>query len=209
LIQCPAELLHLLTLVILLQIPIIGDSLLIALIFLPRLVLTRHFWTPEQRCRFWTINLNRRQRWHYAPIIDDLTRLQKIDIHPMSYRKLANVQLSSISSFGFIHQFHLYRSNAIFGLIGGATAINRRCRLLAQLDRLISARGIDQLDAQELHKQLYLRQLAFANQSIDEMRQSLQQWCHFSAELSLTNARHLSLMAHAPILLQDYRTVSS
>ncbi|VDO94697.1 unnamed protein product [Heligmosomoides polygyrus] len=59
LVQSGGELAKMIALVVVLQIPGPGDILILLLIFFPRLILTRHFWSDAQRKKYFQLDVQR------------------------------------------------------------------------------------------------------------------------------------------------------
>uniref|UniRef100_A0A915C7E2 Letm1 RBD domain-containing protein n=2 Tax=Parascaris univalens TaxID=6257 RepID=A0A915C7E2_PARUN len=196
LIQCPTEILHIVVLLILLQIPIIGESLCVAIVFFPRLVLTRHFWTNEQRKDFWIASMKRSANLHFKPIRD---RLRKLGITiPASIRDLRSLKTPPLEALSFTHLYHLCRIHHIIPFMG-VRHLHRRANALRQLDRhLLHSEAVDAMSDQQLYLQLYLRRLQYYGMTIDEMRVLLKKWVHYSSAPGLKTSEYL----HAPALFQ-------
>uniref|UniRef100_A0A914VTN5 Letm1 RBD domain-containing protein n=1 Tax=Plectus sambesii TaxID=2011161 RepID=A0A914VTN5_9BILA len=202
LIQCPNEMVHMFWLVVLLQIPLVGDVLIIAIIFLPRLILTRHFWTPDQREEFWSYTIKERQGRHYRPVAQ---ALQEHSIQsPLTYEDLSRLAVNTDPlpdprSLSFLEKYHLCRAYGILPTFGCIDRLERRTIAIQAHDLIIAKENLDDVNAAELHKYMHLRQLAFWGKSDSEMRESIRRWLNFSTG-GKANAP-LTLLMYAPILL--------
>jgi hypothetical protein len=167
-----------------------------AIIFFPRYVLTRHFWRKEQREKFWTATLAKNQEQHYPPIVSHL-KSQKVSF-PVSPDRISDVHVEPLDVLPVSYLLHLFRVHNAF-LMTGTRGLVRRADLLRKLDEMLlkNEGEVDQLDAEELQKQLYMRRLRFDGLNETEMREKLHQWLTHCGPLSNT-----SLYLHAPVLTQ-------
>ncbi|VDO38205.1 unnamed protein product [Haemonchus placei] len=96
LVQSGGELAKMLALVVVLQIPGPGDILILLLIFFPRLILTRHFWSDAQRKKFFQIDVERSlKNCSLRSLIGDpssveqirLTNLDQLNFETLAYNE--------------------------------------------------------------------------------------------------------------------------
>uniref|UniRef100_A0A7E4WBA0 Letm1 RBD domain-containing protein n=1 Tax=Panagrellus redivivus TaxID=6233 RepID=A0A7E4WBA0_PANRE len=230
-IQCPSELFHLLTLITLLQIPLIGDALIVmvltnlhtrpeigkliaivviaplplaiylfafAIIFFPRHVLTRHFWSKHQKREYWSLEWKKKASYHYPALVDAIKATNKITV-PASLSDITTMTVPKIKELDFSQVYHLARVHRFFP-VNMANSLRWRAEALKHLDAVLlrESGDIDKMDTEELQTQLYIRCLKFSGKSDDEMRTLLRTWLKNSAKL----AERPSLYLHAPVLHQ-------
>uniref|UniRef100_A0A7E4WBP3 Letm1 RBD domain-containing protein n=1 Tax=Panagrellus redivivus TaxID=6233 RepID=A0A7E4WBP3_PANRE len=197
-IQCPSELFHLLTLITLLQIPLIGDALIVMVIFFPRHVLTRHFWSKHQKREYWSLEWKKKASYHYPALVDAIKATNKITV-PASLSDITTMTVPKIKELDFSQVYHLARVHRFFP-VNMANSLRWRAEALKHLDAVLlrESGDIDKMDTEELQTQLYIRCLKFSGKSDDEMRTLLRTWLKNSAKL----AERPSLYLHAPVLHQ-------
>uniref|UniRef100_A0A0M3IPB5 Letm1 RBD domain-containing protein n=1 Tax=Ascaris lumbricoides TaxID=6252 RepID=A0A0M3IPB5_ASCLU len=160
--------------IILIPLPMTFYFLGAALVFFPRLVLTRHFWTNDQRKDFWTASMKRSANLHFRPIRD---RLRKLGITiPASIRDLRSLKAPPLEALSFTHLYHLCRIHHVIPFMG-VHHLHRRANALRQLDRhLLRSEAVDAMSDQ----QLYLHQMLTAGvspqASIEQLTEDLLQW---------------------------------
>ncbi|VDO30728.1 unnamed protein product [Brugia timori] len=219
LLQCPSEITHIITLLMLLQIPVVGESLCtkeellklavivifiplpltvyifaLAVVFFPRLVLTRHFWTIDQRKRFWSISLKRTAQMHFDPL---RKYLQKLDVNVQTpLKELKKLELPEMNTYSLGHLYHLSRLHRVSFLTAGVRGLHDRAEILRHLDRLLKEDTvIDMMNEQQLHEQFYLRRLQYDGLSEEKMKCLLKNWVQHLTDPCLET----SLFLHVPI----------
>ncbi|KAI6182221.1 hypothetical protein M3Y97_00356900 [Aphelenchoides bicaudatus] len=187
-IQVPLEFYKLIALLVILQIPGPGDLIILAAVFFPRYVLTRHFWTESQKQKFWQQFFNE----SYRP------QIQKNRLH-FQLSRFPKIEMPDFNDLDFKHLLCLFRLHNI-SLLSGTHGLKKHATLLSQLDKLMleDQKSIDQLSEIELQNQLYVRRVDYANKSKEEMAKLLKDWVSNLKELS----DKPSLYLHAPVLLQ-------
>uniref|UniRef100_A0A1I8H879 LETM1 domain-containing protein n=1 Tax=Macrostomum lignano TaxID=282301 RepID=A0A1I8H879_9PLAT len=168
------------------------------LFYFPRLFLTEHFWTPEQRLEFSSAQLRRRQS-EYRHLIDDLAFLQP-QLNSAALRILLhNIHLSRASG---ISAFRLYREYRLW----------RLAKLLYEEDRAVERANFVFADptkpsdpaAERLLRQQFCLARGYQswNRPDSEADKFVRQWCRLSAGLRDTNnERRLAFMLHLPSLM--------
>uniref|UniRef100_A0A1I7YXN5 Letm1 RBD domain-containing protein n=1 Tax=Steinernema glaseri TaxID=37863 RepID=A0A1I7YXN5_9BILA len=235
-VQCPPELAYIAVLLFLLQIPIVGETIIVfvglpwvslgvtseeisklygivaiavmpftiyiigfAIIFFPRLILTRHFWSNEQRKDFWAYSLKKSAARHYQPIAEGVKSLdEKVKI-PMRFEDLGQLKMPPLIEFPMSHIIRLCLVHRCFPF-SGIRRLNHRAEVIRELDsrQLNELHLVDEMDDQQLYMHLFIRRLQYDGKSIPEMRQLLKSWLVASKAIS----HDPSLMIHAPILCQ-------
>ncbi|CAG9538970.1 unnamed protein product [Cercopithifilaria johnstoni] len=195
LLQCPSEITHIITLLMLLQLPVVGESLCVMLIFFPRFVLTRHFWTSDQRKKFWSTNLKRAARMHFVPL---RKYLQNLDINVQtSLKELKKLELPEISTYSLGHLYHLSKLHRVSLFTAGVRGLHDRAEILRHLDYSLKNEdsAIDMMSEQQLCEQFYLRRLQYDGLSEEKMKCLLKNWVQHLSDPHLKTP----LFLHAPI----------
>ncbi|CAG9538971.1 unnamed protein product [Cercopithifilaria johnstoni] len=249
LLQCPSEITHIITLLMLLQLPVVGESLCVmlaykncfltgealhgsggaklhviklktkeellklaviiifvplpftvyifalAVIFFPRFVLTRHFWTSDQRKKFWSTNLKRAARMHFVPL---RKYLQNLDINVQtSLKELKKLELPEISTYSLGHLYHLSKLHRVSLFTAGVRGLHDRAEILRHLDYSLKNEdsAIDMMSEQQLCEQFYLRRLQYDGLSEEKMKCLLKNWVQHLSDPHLKTP----LFLHAPI----------
>lgn len=196
LIQTNEELFKLVIVLILIPLPLTVYLFAVAITFCPRLILTRHFWTNEQRRSFWTDTLNNSVNSHLRPIGEELKRM-KVNL-PSSIDGLKEVETPQIETLSLIHLYHLARLHHL-APFAGTKGLYSRAQILRQLDYFLSRSGaVDEMNDQQLYLHLYLRRLQSCNMSTEEMRNLLKKWIQYSCSPDLRTSAYL----HAPAIIQ-------
>jgi len=169
--------------------------ILLAVFLAPRFILTRHFWTPEQRREFWTKSLKFKRDVHFSALAEAFEK-RAISL-PVAIDRLSQLSLPPLFDFGYMHQLRLARVHSVFLPMGGSVRLEMRARALTALDRMLTHR-LDSMSEPQLVEQLFLRRLPFSNKSPSEMRETLRQWVRMSKEVDGNS----SLYLHAPFLVQ-------
>uniref|UniRef100_A0A1I7YY72 Letm1 RBD domain-containing protein n=1 Tax=Steinernema glaseri TaxID=37863 RepID=A0A1I7YY72_9BILA len=170
-----------------------------AIIFFPRLILTRHFWSNEQRKDFWAYSLKKSAARHYQPIAEGVKSLdEKVKI-PMRFEDLGQLKMPPLIEFPMSHIIRLCLVHRCFPF-SGIRRLNHRAEVIRELDsrQLNELHLVDEMDDQQLYMHLFIRRLQYDGKSIPEMRQLLKSWLVASKAIS----HDPSLMIHAPILCQ-------
>ncbi|EFO24865.2 hypothetical protein LOAG_03622 [Loa loa] len=195
LLQCPSEITHIITLLMLLQIPVVGESLCVMLVFFPRLILTRHFWTNDQRKRFWSTSLKRTAQMHFDPL---RKYLQNFDINVQTpLKELKKLELPEMNTYSLGHLYHLSRLHRVSLLTGGVRGLHDRAEILRHLDHSLKSEhtAIDVMNEQQLYEQFYLRRLQYDGLSEEKMKCLLKNWVQHLTDPHLK----ASLFLHIPI----------
>jgi len=178
--------------------PFVFYGIALSIVFFPRYVLTRHFWTENQKQKFWQHFFDNSYKPRLQRLADFACPKYAKSV-PLSGGDLAGVEMPDLNELDVKHLFHLFRLHNI-SLFTGTNGLKKHARFLAQLDAVMAEdrESIERLTDIQLKNHLYIRRLDFKDKSAEEMRESLHDWI---ANLkSLSNAPTVYL--HAPILLQ-------
>ncbi|KAK6105740.1 LETM1-like family protein [Brugia pahangi] len=194
LLQTKEELLKLAVIVIFIPLPLTVYIFALAVVFFPRLVLTRHFWTNDQRKRFWSTSLKRTAQMHFDPL---RKYLQKLDINVQTpLKELKKLELPEMNTYSLGHLYHLSRLHRVSFLTAGVRGLHDRAEILRHLDRLLKEDTvIDMMNEQQLHEQFYLRRLQYDGLSEEKMKCLLKNWVQHLTDPCLET----SLFLHVPI----------
>ncbi|GMT00492.1 hypothetical protein PENTCL1PPCAC_22666, partial [Pristionchus entomophagus] len=150
LVQSPREVKKTILLILTLNIPGPGDILILLLIFFPRLILTRHFWTREQREEFWLADIKKG--------VEAAKTLTQSSL-PSKIEELTQVQKGLLS--------RLY--GGIFPW--SSSKLNQRYFLTHNID---SRLDVSSLTRDQLLFHLYIRRVPYViNESEDSLRKRL------------------------------------
>jgi len=198
LIQCKSEIFYVPLLLALLQIPIIGELIIFMAIFAPRVVLTRHFWSQEDRKNVQLAEITKCLGQHFPPICSFLE--SKTLRCPVRLEDLSSTRLPSLDELRFIHIFHLSR---IYKVLPLKSSLLRRASELQALDYAFSKdlNSIDRLSVEDMQTNMYVRKVNFMMISPEDMRLFLRKWVVSSLSAPLNPSQYL----HAPILMQSSR----
>ncbi|EJW79409.1 hypothetical protein WUBG_09682, partial [Wuchereria bancrofti] len=132
LLQTKEELLKLAVIVIFIPLPLTVYIFALAVVFFPRLVLTRHFWTNDQRKRFWSTSLKRTAQMHFDPL---RKYLQKLDVNVQTpLKELKKLELPEMNTYSLGHLYHLSRLHRVNFLTAGVRGLHDRAEILRHLD---------------------------------------------------------------------------
>ncbi|CAJ0946417.1 unnamed protein product, partial [Mesorhabditis belari] len=142
-----------------------------AVIFFPRLILTRHFWTDAQRIEFFAKEVQASQ---------DKAASLKGDLKTSSVEKLA---LPGITDLDTDKTTSLARLHGLIPLpLPGLTRrLISRSKALHRLDRVLS---LNELTDRQLVFHCYIRRINFTGFSTEQMRAALQTWILLTSGLS-------------------------
>ncbi|CAL2030563.1 unnamed protein product [Caenorhabditis brenneri] len=171
LVQSGGELFKMLTLIVILQIPGPGDILILMLIFFPRLVLTRHFWSDEQRREFFQLEVTK------ALISGEQLLNTFGSPSPSDENKLKPLDKLNSSEMLLAHGLH-----SMYPLPGSKTRILKRMEALRALDNILPA-AIDGFNERQLIFNCYIRKIDIGKKSSTEMRDSLRQYVKFTSRM--------------------------
>ncbi|PAV76521.1 hypothetical protein WR25_13648 [Diploscapter pachys] len=165
---------------ILLPLPLTVYIIGAAIIFFPRLVLTRHFWSDEQRFEYFHREVYDSQ---FRTLPGLITLYKKPQDVPQKFEDLdINVQ------------FSLLRLHGIYPIpFLGMKRLLKRMEFLKELDKQIRPK-INSLTERQLIFNLYIRRLDFSLLTADQMRETLRKWVEFSSNLS--NVQYLFAPVH-------------
>jgi len=199
--------------------PPIAELYFLLMICYPRVLLTRHFWTPHQNEKFRAIFFQK-QNQHRTKIIEslmaelekrknetgaaDLIKLfnasKSTSQAPLSLSDLRHYA-STISTIGidqlpFVHQFHLLSAHGMWpGMPFYTSRLHQRAELIQAIDAKLAGENIDHLPLSDLAQSLNVRKLNDIGLSEDEKRQLLKQWITLAKSNSSS-----SFILHAVIL---------
>ncbi|CAD5206229.1 unnamed protein product [Bursaphelenchus okinawaensis] len=186
LLQTQEELPKLVTITILAPLPFTLYGLALSIIFFPRFVLTRHFWTDQQKEKFW-------QMMYKYTFLPRIRRLQNLNQN-MSLTEPKNVKLVDLSVSHLLNLCKLHRSMPLYGCRG----LEQRAKILSQLDYVVD-KELDGMEKLELRNHMFLRRLDFHQKSEEEMRSDLQNWIAESKKIQ----SNPGLLLHLPVLLTE------
>jgi len=189
----------------------------IAIIFLPRLILTHHFWSLAQRSEFMQICVDDRLSLANAFLRPRMleyikTKFLRWPQHPYDFEYLHFLAEQDLSSaiMSASHRFHLCRLQQcgfVYSfLLSNPLDKHPRICALNEMDRRLSPTDIATMNGKQIERQLYMRTICIDGLSNDSLRMILQKWAHFA---QTTNCTWTKL--HAPALLQCHgksRTLS-
>jgi len=185
--------------------PFVFYLLALSILFFPRHVLTRHFWTETQKQKFWQQYFKE----SHQPRIRELAKItcpKYTKEIPLSANDLAKVKMPDLNDLDFKHLFQLFRLHNI-SMLTGTNGLKKHAGLLAQLDKLMTEDKeiIENLTDIQLKNHLYVRRLSFEGKSTDEMRQFLREWTNNLKDLSNEPTVYL----HTPALLDSNSSKST
>uniref|UniRef100_A0A1I7X7Y9 LETM1 domain-containing protein n=1 Tax=Heterorhabditis bacteriophora TaxID=37862 RepID=A0A1I7X7Y9_HETBA len=165
---------------ILLPLPLTIYLIGFAIIFFPRLVLTRHFWSDNQRKKFFLYDVTKS--------MTKGTVLRRIIGNPSSVNcihlpKIEELPTSLVHVLSSIHSFYY--------LPGISRRLSKRCEAMRELDKRLYAE-IDCLTSRQLYfyftlkiyfQHMYIRRIDYTKQSEQEMRDILRKWLKFTSNL--------------------------
>ncbi|KAL3997295.1 LETM1-like family protein [Acanthocheilonema viteae] len=195
LLQTKEELLKLGIIVILIPLPFTVFIFALAVVLFPRFVLTRHFWTSDQRKKFWSTNLRRIARMHFNPLRKSL---QNLDVNvQVSLKELKKLELPEINTYSLGHLYHLSKLHGVSLLTAGVRGLHDRAELLRYLDHSLKNEdtAIDMMSEQQLYEQFYLRRLQYDGLSEEKMKCLLKNWVRHLTDPHLKTP----LFLHLPI----------
>ncbi|VDK87995.1 unnamed protein product [Litomosoides sigmodontis] len=195
LLQTKEDLLKLAIIVVLIPLPFTVFIFALAMVLFPRLILTRHFWTSDQRKKFWSISLKRTARIHFDPLRKCLQNLG-VNVQA-SLNELKELELSDTSTYSLGHLYHLSKLHQVSLLTAGVRGLHDRAEILRCLDHSLKseATAIDMMSEQQLYEQFYLRRLQYDGLSEKKMKCLLKNWVKHLTDPHLKTP----LFLHAPI----------
>lgn len=173
LVQNPVELPRLAFVMSLLPFPFTFYIIGLAIIFFPRIFLTRHFWSNDQRREFFQIEITESlssatQMFECIGGPADISDLRL----PANIGDLKPDQVSS-----------LCKLHGVLPLPGRVDRLSRRADALKELDKLL-ATNINSLTTQQLYFHMYIRRLNYDGKNDNDMRNILKLWIKYAARLN-------------------------
>ncbi|CAJ0571329.1 unnamed protein product, partial [Mesorhabditis spiculigera] len=171
LVQSGRELMKMSFLVTILQIPGPGDVLILLLIFFPRLILTRHFWTDAQRAEFFASEVQKSQK-AAQQILADLKTV-----------KIENVALPALKELDNSKMADLARLHGLIPLPlpGLKRRLETRAEALRRLDHVLN---FSSLTNRQIVFHCYIRRIDFSGMSNAQMIDALTEWSQRTRRLS-------------------------
>ncbi|WKX91625.1 hypothetical protein Q1695_010002 [Nippostrongylus brasiliensis] len=168
LVQSGGELAKMLSLVVVLQIPGPGDILILLLIFFPRHILTRHFWSDEQRKKFFQLDIERSlANTGLADVLGNPTSVDKVRQH-----KVEELNFETLVALAALH--------SIYPLPGVRNRFAQRCKAMRRLDKIM-ANNLELFTERQLHFHLFIRRINVeANATDNDLRKTLRKWIQFT-----------------------------
>uniref|UniRef100_A0A0N5BWS1 LETM1 domain-containing protein n=1 Tax=Strongyloides papillosus TaxID=174720 RepID=A0A0N5BWS1_STREA len=202
LIKTSSDLSKVLTLAVVAPIPLTIYPLALAIVFLPRLVLTHHFWSRQKYKEFFSKNIFLRSRFHY----DSLSSMVKINHQqslPLKFGDI-NKEVVTVPSFdemSVLERYHLLRFHQV-SLFNGIKKLKERSLLIHCLDdklRKTLDNSVDKMNEQEIIVQLYMRKIYFENTDDTEfLRKKLVEWLRHSEKFYIKGNE--GFLLYAPII---------
>ncbi|CAI5439173.1 unnamed protein product [Caenorhabditis angaria] len=136
-----------------------------AVIFFPRLVLTRHFWSDEQRREFFQLEVTK-------ALINGEQLLKEVSVETV---KPAD-QLETAQLF-LLHGLH-----SMYLLPGSTNRIQKRIEALRSLDSLIPLE-IEQMNERQLIFNCYIRKIDIGSKNKEQLKTSLLDYVKFTSRM--------------------------
>ncbi|PIC50838.1 hypothetical protein B9Z55_001584 [Caenorhabditis nigoni] len=155
----------------LLPVPLSVYVFAFAVIFFPRLVLTRHFWSDEQRREFFQLEVTK------ALISGEQLLSTFGSPSPSDENKLKPMDKLDTSEMLLVHGMH-----SMYPLPGAKRRIEKRMEALRALDNLMPS-AIDGFNERQLIFNCYIRKIDIGKKSESEMRDSLRQYVKFTSRM--------------------------
>ncbi|KAK6729546.1 hypothetical protein RB195_006535 [Necator americanus] len=171
LVQMPIELPRVAVTAVLIPLPFGFYVVGFAIIFFPRLVLTRHFWSDVQRKEFFQIDV--------ARSMTNSAFLLGIVGNPASVEGL---RLPNVEELRGDVLIALSAIHSMYPFPGIRRRFQQRCKAMRQLDKVVGA-NIGSLTARQLHFHLFIRRISNTGNSEAEMRRILKSWLEFTKNL--------------------------
>uniref|UniRef100_A0A915E8C3 Metallophosphoesterase 1 n=1 Tax=Ditylenchus dipsaci TaxID=166011 RepID=A0A915E8C3_9BILA len=197
-VQTREDIVKLLAIGAIAPLPMAMPTLALAIIFFPRFVLTRHFWTEDQRKQFWSRMIKDQSKKHF-PALTNYIKQANPEI-PVDARTAAQIKVPPLEECSFLHLYHLTRIHGAF-VISGSRSLRRRAQALQRLDDLMAnnLEDLKHLSGTDLHSQLYLRKIYYDDCTTEErMRESLREWLMVSPYF-----KSESLYLHLPVFIHS------
>ncbi|KAI6180257.1 Letm1 RBD domain-containing protein [Aphelenchoides besseyi] len=195
-IQTKEEIAKIVVIATLAPLPLTFYGILFSVIFFPRLVLTRHFWTDKQKDEFWRLFYERSSKPH----------MKKLEHKKVPLNKINQIQMPDLNDYELKYLFHLFRLHRV-SMLGGTKGLKKRVEAMKQLDRTMAAdlKTIDEMPLLQIKNHLFMRRLEYADKTEKQMRDLLRQWItskgtvkHYF-QLASTNS---TVYLHAPVFIR-------
>ncbi|KAK5985653.1 hypothetical protein GCK32_002067 [Trichostrongylus colubriformis] len=171
LVQMPTELPRVAVTAMLLPLPFGFYVIGFAVIFFPRVILTRHFWSDTQRKKFFQLDVERSLA--NSSIRTSIGNPSSID----------NVRVENLDELGFRGLIALSVLHSTYPWPGMKNRFTLRCKAVRQLDKLIENQ-LDTLTERQLHFHLFIRRIKVReNAPESELRKALKDWIKFTSRL--------------------------
>uniref|UniRef100_A0A183CHQ8 LETM1 domain-containing protein n=1 Tax=Globodera pallida TaxID=36090 RepID=A0A183CHQ8_GLOPA len=206
-VQAGSQLVKLSILAVLAVVPFGFPLLFISMLFAPKYVLTRHFWSDSQSQQFQASHFVRNERKFFPVIVEALKQLDSstpigklpLSVEQLVVKKAVKIP-NSLDTFPWQHRLSLKRMHHL-PLWATDGALLKHINLLQLLDTKMARDrdSVEKLSLRDLQTHLYLRNLNFARMNVDQMRAALVQWLGHFKDLSSCDPL---LYAHVPVLTQ-------
>ncbi|CAI4221669.1 unnamed protein product [Auanema sp. JU1783] len=172
LVQTPSETLKALTIIVLLPLPATFYLIGFCVVFFPRIVLTRHFWTDDQRKEFFAMEINKSNTM-YDGIHQALKEPKSIE----------DIKLPNVGELTLDLSTKISQLQGFYPIPFTNGRLAKRVRLLRRLDETLAS-YLDTLTSQQLLFHMYIRRLDYTNLSDDQIRRKLRDWVGMTSSLS-------------------------
>nr|CAD2149789.1 unnamed protein product [Meloidogyne enterolobii] len=176
---------------------------ILTMIFRPQLVLTRHFWTPQQTTSVQLNELKKIQDVNFPCILQQLSEKNKnlSTQLPLKFYQLPSttVNLSKLEELSSSQLYHLKRLHKVSPFSLGTKSLKERVLILQLLDRKMAEdmeKELKGLDVNQLKLHLYIRKLNYAKMDAESMQSLLNKWLQHCSTLPP------STYVYAPFLIQ-------
>ncbi|CAD6190888.1 unnamed protein product [Caenorhabditis auriculariae] len=174
LVQMSSEAPKLTMVTVLLPLPFAFYVFALAVIFFPRLVLTRHFWSDRQRREYFQLEVTK-----------SLVNGEQLVKSLGNPRKPEDLSSKEPSALALNEKYLLQALHSILLLPGSERRLKARINALRQLDAVLPA-VIDDLTERQLVFHTYIRRLNIGSKSEEQLRKSLKDYIKYVSKLDDT-----------------------
>ncbi|CEF67180.1 PDZ domain and LETM1-like domain-containing protein [Strongyloides ratti] len=182
--------------------PLTIYPLALAIVFLPRISVTHHFWTKKNYKNFFSINVALKYNLHYDSLLSGI-KIKESSNLPLKFCEINKdlINIPKLEEMDFEQRFNLSLFHQV-SLFNAINNLKEKSFLIYCLDNKLREElnlNVDKMNEEEVIMQLYMRKIYFENtDNVEVLKKKLKEWLKYSGNFYIKG--HESFLLYAPII---------